>query len=96
MSISTELSLIMLESLEEANNNILDFFDTFEGSREIHILLSVIREQITSVITHIKTVIWNQLQTHQLLLAQHGFCYVYFRVDLCERQAVNSVYVVYS
>lgn len=55
MSISTELSLIMLESLEGANNNILDFFDKFEGSRKIHILLSAIREQITTVITHVKT-----------------------------------------
>lgn len=86
----------MLKSLEEADSNVCGFFDEFEGRREPHSLPSAIRQQITNVIPCIKTVNWNQLQTHWLL-AQHGFCYVHFWVDdVCERQGVNSVYIVYS
>lgn len=56
LCISTELSLIIVKSLEEADNNVFDFFDLFEGRIEFHNLMSTIRLQITEVVAHVITV----------------------------------------
>lgn len=56
LCISTELSLLMLKSLEEADNNVPGFSAMSENKRGHHSLLSAIRQQITNVIPLTKTV----------------------------------------
>lgn len=45
-----------MKSLEETDNNVLGFFDIFEGRREFHSSLNAFRQQITKIISHVKTV----------------------------------------